>query len=436
MSETGFSSPRPSQIRRLGHVLYAAGLRMQQAMAAYVAAGDRPDQILVLEHNPVFTLGRNATRQDIHVATRSSRSAEWRSIETDRGGQVTYHGPGQIVVYPICNLKGGREDVGRLVRGLEEAMIRTAADFGVTAERLQGFPGIWVETPRGLEKLGALGPAPEPLDHHPRHRLQRRPGPGPLPLDHPLRHHRQGRVLPPVPAGRRRPHLGPGRGPAPGAHGRAAGAGAGTGQARPAAASPPSPGGPARNGPELLVMLRTPDHGLWWSSVTGMLEPGETPEAAAHRELLEEAGTDRDPDPPGLHPHASGWTRGSWGCPPGEPRFNTEVCFHLEVAAEARVDLALDEHSEYRWCGFEEARELMMWEGSKAALDLLGRKLCQPARLNLFPRCPLRSPKGLGPPQDWSFQRMMNFFLSPSCEAFMLFPRSATALLRPAGRPI
>jgi 8-oxo-dGTP pyrophosphatase MutT (NUDIX family) len=68
------------------------------------------------------------------------------------------------------------------------------------------------------------------------------------------------------------------------------------------------------------------------------------------------------------------------GLPAGAPRFNTEICFHLEVSPEAQVRLALDEHTEYRWCGFEEARELMIWEGSKAALDLLGRRLCQPAR--------------------------------------------------------
>jgi len=69
------------------------------------------------------------------------------------------------------------------------------------------------------------------------------------------------------------------------------------------------------------------------------------------------------------------------GLPAGEPRFNTELCYHLEVAPDAEVHLALNEHSEYRWCGFEEAYDLMMWEGSKAALALLGRKLCQPGAI-------------------------------------------------------
>jgi lipoyl(octanoyl) transferase len=376
MSETGFTSPRPSQIRRLGHVLYAAGLRMQQAMAAYVAPGDRPDQILVLEHNPVFTLGRNATRQDIHVADGFLRERGVEIFETDRGGQVTYHGPGQIVIYPICNLTGGREDVGRLVRGLEEAMIRTAADFGVTAQRLQGFPGIWVDTPRGLEKLGALGlhlnrwitthgiafnVAPD-LAHFRWITPCGITDKGVCSLKSLL-----GAAAPTwdQAADRLQAHM------------------ADLLALAPQPVKPPSRSVSAltwrrgSGGPELLVMLRRPDQGLWWSSVTGMLEPGETPEAAAHRELMEEtglAGTLGSLD----------FTHSFWmdprilGLPAGEPRFNTELCYHLEVAPDAVVRLALDEHTEYRWCGFEEAYDLMMWEGSKAALALLGRQLGQP----------------------------------------------------------
>ena len=104
MLAIGFDTPRPAQVRILGCVLYSAGLRMQQAMADYVAEGSHPDQVLILEHNPVFTLGRNATRQDIHVNDAFLEENGVEVHQTDRGGQVTYHGPGQVVVYAICSL--------------------------------------------------------------------------------------------------------------------------------------------------------------------------------------------------------------------------------------------------------------------------------------------------------------------------------------------
>ena len=134
---------------------------MQKALAEYMKDAANPDQLVMLSHNPVFTLGRNAALTDIHVTPEFCQHEGVEIQQTDRGGEVTYHGPGQIVVYPICHLVGGRQDVGRLVRGLEEAMIRTAADFGVATDRLKGAPGIWVNTAKfrkggGLEKLGAF----------------------------------------------------------------------------------------------------------------------------------------------------------------------------------------------------------------------------------------------------------------------------------------
>jgi lipoyl(octanoyl) transferase len=373
MAETGFATPRPAQIRRLGHVLYAAGLRMQKAMAEYVKDPGNPDQVLILEHNPVFTLGRNAVRQDIHVTDAFLEEKGVEVFETDRGGQVTYHGPGQIVVYPVCNLREGRADVGRLVRGLEEAMIRCAADFGVKADRLQGFPGVWVDTERGLEKLGALGIhlnrwisthgiAFNVAPHLPHFRwitpcgitdkgvcsLASLLGDSAPTWDQAadsLQGHLAGILgLEPRPV------------PAPS-------------RSISALTWRRSP-----RGPEILVMLRTPDHGRWWSSVTGMLEPGEGCEAAAHRELLEETGL-RGTLTPLDFTHTFWMDPAILGLPPGAPRFNTEVCFHMEVPPDAEVALALDEHSEYRWCGLGEARECMLWEGSREAVRRLGRIL-------------------------------------------------------------
>jgi lipoyl(octanoyl) transferase len=373
MIEIGFTSRRPAQIRRLGRVLYEGGLRMQRALAAGVRAGTLPDQVLLLEHPPVFTLGRNATRRDIHVHDAFLEEMGVEVFETDRGGQVTYHGPGQLVVYPICNLGAGRKDLGRFVRGLEEAMLRTAADYGVIAARLEGFPGVWVDTPRGWEKLGALGihlqrwitthgiafnvapelhpfrwitpcgitdkgvcslasllaesaptweQAAEKMEGH----LAEVFGFDPLPVPTPSRS---------ISALTWR------RGPA---------------------------------GPEILMMLRQPDQGLWWSSVTGMLEPGENPEEAAHRELREETGL-------AGALHSLDFSHTFWmdpallGLPEGEPRFNTEISYEMEVSAATEVQLALEEHSEYRWCSLREAHALMRWDGSKAAVKLLGKRL-------------------------------------------------------------
>lgn len=375
MAQIGFTPPRPAQIRRLGPVLYAAGLRMQRAMAAFVKDGQQPDQILILEHNPVFTLGRNATRDDIHVADSFLEERGVEIHETDRGGQVTYHGPGQIVVYPICNLKDGREDVGRLVRGLEEAMIRTAADFGVAADRLEGFPGVWVDTPRGLEKLGALGIHlnrwitthgiafnVEPnLAHFQWITPCGITDKGVCSLKSLL-----GAAAPTweQAADRLEAHLAevlgftPQPTPAP---------------SRSVSALTWRRGG---NGPELLMMLRQPSQGLWWSSVTGMLEAGETHPEAAHRELMEETGLTGTLSPLGFT-HTFWMDPSILGLPAGPPRFNAETCYHLEVAPDAQVRLALEEHSEYRWCSMEEALELMMWEGSKAALKRLQAHLAK-----------------------------------------------------------
>ncbi len=225
MPETGFSVPHPAQLRRFGRVFYPAGLRLQKALADYVDEEGRPDQLVLLEHDPVFTLGRNATPADIHMSE-DFLAAQGVSVHrTDRGGEVTYHGPGQIVAYPICNLRGGREDVGRLVRGLEEAMIRTAADFGVVADRLEGRARDLGRHASRTREARRHRPPPQPLDQHPRHRLQRAAQPGPLPLDHALRLHRQGRLQPGFPPGRWGADLGGSRRPPPGPPPRAAGPG-------------------------------------------------------------------------------------------------------------------------------------------------------------------------------------------------------------------
>jgi lipoyl(octanoyl) transferase len=146
---------RPIEVRRLGVVAYADGLEIQRQLVEQRKAGAIPDQLLLLEHPPVITLGARVRSDRSHVlATPASLAAEGVELfEAGRGGDVTYHGPGQLVGYPIIDLRPDRCDVHRYVRDLEQVMIDAAARFGVTAERVAGLTGAWV----GGRKLAAIG---------------------------------------------------------------------------------------------------------------------------------------------------------------------------------------------------------------------------------------------------------------------------------------
>jgi lipoyl(octanoyl) transferase len=138
---------------RLGTVDYAEGHRLQKELQTKRIAGEIGDCVLLLEHPPVLTLGRSAKAQ--HVVA-SAEVLEARGIAVypvGRGGDVTYHGPGQLVAYPIIDLKPDRQDVRKYVWSLEEAMIRTCADFGLAAARIDGLHGAWIQD----RKIGAVG---------------------------------------------------------------------------------------------------------------------------------------------------------------------------------------------------------------------------------------------------------------------------------------
>lgn len=144
-------------IADLGLISWPAAYSIQQRLVAARKAGGLPDVFLLCEHPHVITLGRNANRANLLASEAVLRQKGVELHPTNRGGDVTYHGPGQIVGYPIVNLSGIKRDVGWYVRTLEEAMIRASADFGVTAFRVPGKTGIWVAAGDSEEKLAAIG---------------------------------------------------------------------------------------------------------------------------------------------------------------------------------------------------------------------------------------------------------------------------------------
>jgi lipoyl(octanoyl) transferase len=128
---------------------------MQRALVEQRKAGSIPDQLLLLQHPPVITLGVRGDGGRSHIVATADALSRMgiETVETGRGGDVTYHGPGQIVGYPIIDLKPDRCDVHVYVRDVEEVMIRVCADYGVTAGRIPGLTGTWV----GGDKIGAIG---------------------------------------------------------------------------------------------------------------------------------------------------------------------------------------------------------------------------------------------------------------------------------------
>jgi lipoyl(octanoyl) transferase len=146
---------RPLEIRRLGLVSYSEALELQKQLVEQRRSNEIPDQLLLLEHPPVITLGVKTRNDRRHVvATPEVLDDEGVEVfESGRGGDVTYHGPGQLVGYPIMDLRPDRCDVHRYVRDLEDMLIRVAASFGVSADRMPGLTGVWA----GDEKLAAIG---------------------------------------------------------------------------------------------------------------------------------------------------------------------------------------------------------------------------------------------------------------------------------------
>jgi lipoyl(octanoyl) transferase len=146
---------RSIEVRRLGLVPYAEGLRLQRALVEERRAGRVSDLLLLLQHPPVITVGvrGDGGRSNVIASAETLSQLGIEVSETGRGGDVTYHGPGQIVGYPILDLRPDRCDVHCYVRDLEEVLIRVCADYGLRAGRIKGLTGCWIDD----RKIGAIG---------------------------------------------------------------------------------------------------------------------------------------------------------------------------------------------------------------------------------------------------------------------------------------
>lgn len=142
---------RGAYLLELGTVPYLEALELQRSLAGAVSQGAIPDTVVFLEHPPVVTLGRRADEGELHVPA----DAQVEVVETDRGGKSTYHAPGQLVCYPILDLKRHGQDVKRYCRDLEEALVKTLAAFSLEGQRIEGLTGVWLSSPP--RKIASIG---------------------------------------------------------------------------------------------------------------------------------------------------------------------------------------------------------------------------------------------------------------------------------------
>jgi lipoyl(octanoyl) transferase len=351
---------------RLGRVEYEDGLSLMRLAADAVRAGSPPatDFLFLVEHPPVLTLGRNAQRSNVIAAPAWLEKQGFELHDTDRGGDVTYHGPGQIVGYPVLDL-ADRPDVRKYVAALEGAMIATCGEYAVEAHRHEEHRGCWV----GNKKIGAVGVhlsrwitshglafnARPDLTHFqiivPCGIADPRLGVTSLAQELEAR----GRAVPETAQveGRLATHLCE-------ALGRTrADAGA---DLRTVSVVPVGADG------RILLLRRSPSRGGFWQPVTGRIEPGESPAEAARRELREETGADASVSPLGYR-HGFGLDPTVNRVRPGTLVVVEEHAFMARLPAGFAATLS-DEHAEHAWAAPAEALDRLRFAGLRRAVKL------------------------------------------------------------------
>lgn len=356
-------SPRLLEMLPLGTVDYDDGLEMQESLRRAVLEHEIPDQLLLLEHTPVITAGRNAKRANLLVSPQELDRKGIAFRETGRGGDVTFHGPGQIVGYPILDLNPDRRDVVRYVRDLEEALIRALADFGIEGKRFAGLTGVWV----GARKLAAIGVRISRWVTTHGFAFNVRTDPRwfdtivPCGIQGCEITNLQALLGEPVEEAEVRARLAF----------RLAEVFERDLSTRDLSAQSVQVIVWRSSGsdPEFLLLKRAPLHGGFWQPVTGLIEKGEAPSAAAAREVREETGLEGAiTDLRFIRDFQIGREYSRHAGP--YPWILREHAFALHVSQGA-VRLSREEHDEFRWVSSAEAAALLKWKGNQQALKLV-----------------------------------------------------------------
>ncbi|HSM92018.1 MAG TPA: lipoyl(octanoyl) transferase LipB [Anaeromyxobacteraceae bacterium] len=353
-------------IRRLGLVEYEDGLALMRLAADAIRGAHPPetDHLFLLEHPPVLTLGRGAGRGNIVATPAWLERRGWEVHETDRGGDVTWHGPGQLVAYPVMQL-GGAVGARRFVEALEAAMILTCGDFGLAASRHPEHRGAWI----GPRKVGAVGV--HLARGMTRHGLALNvsvdleqfqaivpcgiadPRLGVTSVDRELRE----RGLPPADPGGVAARLATHLATALGREGKEEPVDVRTVSVVPVGADG-----------RVLLLRRSPERGGFWQPVTGRIEAGEAPIDAARRELGEETGADAAVAPLGYR-HA--FPLDPALVPPRRPglRICEETAF-VAALPPGFVPRLSEEHVAFEWCTPGEAAIRPRYAGLRRAIRL------------------------------------------------------------------
>jgi lipoyl(octanoyl) transferase len=355
---------RACDLRNLHLVTYENGMRLQQKFVELRQNDQVDDQLLLLEHPPVITLGRGGDARNLIAAPRVLESQRVRFYETTRGGDITYHGPGQLVGYPILHLGEGRRDVRKYVTALEEALIRTVAEYGITAARVDGRRGIWV----GNEKIAAIGVriarwvtshgfalnVSTNLEHFRLITPCGIHGSGVTSIAKMIGHA--------VPLDDVRAVV------------AAKFAEVFEREMRPREESVRLVKVMVHDGERVLLLHRRPERGNFWQPITGSIEDGEAPPATARRELNEETGYDGVPEDIGLQQSfmiESHFLSAKF--PP--PVIATEIGFAARVNGGGTIRMDAQEHDAFGWFTFAEAYERIRWSDDREALEQLERRL-------------------------------------------------------------